>query len=143
MKFSKIASNQSTAGSLDRISSKCRLRRPRPRPSLGRSAIPLAAATRAAQAAGAARRHVAALGVVGADPQVARADIGERRRHRPGLRRQRLGLRNQARLLLVDQFLLGLGPILLEHLAGARPDALALVGAVGAEALGIDRRRAG
>src|SRR5689334_16970959 len=143
MKFSKIASNQSTAGSLDRISSKCWLRRPRTRPSLGMSAIPLAAATRAAQAAGAARRHVAALVVVLADPQIARADVGKRRRRLPERRGQRLVLGDLAARLLGEQFLPDLGPVLLEHLARAHPHALALVRPVGAETLGIDRRRAG
>src|SRR5262245_35974484 len=127
MKFSEIASNQSTAGWLDRISSKCRLRRPRPRPSLGRSAIPLAATTRAAQPAGAARRHVAALVVVLADPQIARTDVGKRSRRLPERRGKRLTLGNLATRLLGEQFLPDLGPVLLEHLARAHPHALALV----------------
>src|SRR6185312_14821503 len=45
--------------------------------------------------------------------------------------------------LLGEQILADLRPVLLEHLARPRPDALAFVGAVGAEALGIDRRGAG
>src|SRR4051812_25225135 len=143
MKFSEIASNQSTTGRFDRISSKCWLRSPRPSPSFARSAIPLAAATRAAQPAGAARRHVAAFLVVVADPQIARAHVGEHRRRRPEFFGQRLLCRDLALRLLGLQFGAELGPVLLKHLARPYPDAVALVGAVGAEALGIDRRGAG